>query len=551
MWHELSQKLSKLVMHRKERGEAFRVRLLLEHLEDRSMLSASIGYAPQMFAPSPMGPWAAAGPRLDAEPALFSAYGASPSAFHSDEIAPQIARTYGDGYFANMSQPLSVSPMLGAQTMPVGMMPIRNDFDTALSSFDAREANDAQGGYLEGLSRSDFIDPYPGPNLGGLRNSADMLPPGLPGTFPGINSSPEGIAESNQPSRGLDSLTLDVITFQDSFVVGIVIADPRGGPSAEVSKGYNGSNPVSQVNGNPGPHLQPGYGSEHDPLLGLIVSAENVLSNEIESSSSIVTAFSREVNSLTSLSSAVHDVALQDFTLRTVNAATTNSVSTPDRATSIASMTDVPADVLEGLLSPTDTANSEDSINATDALAQERSAVDAILHELRDVDATFPAQANAAADSQNGKQAEAIDLVMEASSDEASFGVVDGGMVALQATGDANSSGFDLTPVYAATVAPIKAQLGMETSVGVYQAMDVAIDDAPIADTAQPMQPLSAPNREAKHHDASPALRTNSASNNEAAVLTVTTLTGALVWMNRSRRSAEEADRNEQKRRAV
>jgi hypothetical protein len=67
-----------------------------------------------------------------------------------------------------------------------------------------------------------------------------------------------------------------------------------------------------------------------------------------------------------------------------------------------------------------------------------------------------------------------------------------------------------------------------------FQAMDVASDDAPLVDVVQPTEQSAQVNRDARSEDKLPTKREQSSTNKAAALVGVTTLTGALVWMNRA-----------------
>lgn len=560
MWHELSQKLSKFLTPRTECSDAFRARLVLEHLEDRSMLSASIGSAPQMFAPSAIGPWAAAGVHFDSASAIISTQS---DVYPNDAFHPQITAVETDSiseYYVigPMHQPTmdgesisqiatGIPPMAGAlmsgAPMQDGLGPNARIYQITkqTQTFEIWD-NDGPGG------RPDIGNYLSGPDeILSVTNTqvapvADIWNFGWPTNQPQNDPTAHiietlklvnGGGNSNTTGTGAGGLHL--------YGDGLVDNDSQYVSSGT---GRSGGNTNAITNGTSYGKYVPFVES----LYSELASYSSFLSTELGTGggSTVTQIYARETSTLTALSASAHDLVLQDYSVRPLSASTTTA---SDRSTTVTRFTDVPTDVLEGFISPSDGMKAEESVNTTDALAQERIAVDAILRELRDVDARFPASDGTVADASNGKPAEAaIDFVMEANGDEAAFGVTDGGMVALRATGDVNSSGFDLTPVYAATVAPIKAQLGLETSVGVYQAMDVAIDDAPLAEAAQPRQPLSSSKHDAIRHETMPATRIQ-ATNNEAAVLTVTTLTGALIWMNRGRRSVEAVERDERKRR--
>jgi hypothetical protein len=121
-------------------------------------------------------------------------------------------------------------------------------------------------------------------------------------------------------------------------------------------------------------------------------------------------------------------------------------------------------------------------------------------------------------------------------------------MVLLQSTRDANESGFDLTPVYADHLERFEAPAKMEMSVGMFQAVDVAIDEAPIIEAAPKTDSTTELKSEIKLDDKLSTKREQS-SNKAAAVVGATTLTGALVWLNRAGSRFSRAKTTAQKRR--
>ena len=256
-------------------------------------------------------------------------------------------------------------------------------------------------------------------------------------------------------------------------------------------------------------------------LNGVLASVGSAIS-ELPITSQFV---SRDASTATVLNAVAREVAFQEFSPSLFQA---NATTAYDRANVNAIAQDaMQSDVVDGWIRPVDESTVDVSANSSDAVARERAAVDAVLEDLQDVDTLLPATAFQDVDSQN-------DLQTETALNDLPAGEVDGGMVLLQATGDANASGFDLTPVYAEYVGRFNMPAKMETSVGMFQAMDVASDDAPIVETVQQTDAPMQLNRDARPEDKLPAKREQSSANKAATIIGVTTLTGALVWMNRS-----------------
>jgi len=198
---------------------------------------------------------------------------------------------------------------------------------------------------------------------------------------------------------------------------------------------------------------------------------------------------------------------------------------------------------VDGWIQTADELAADVSASSSDAVDRERAAVEEVLKKTHDVDGLLPATAFKDIDAQN-------DLQTETALNDLPAGEVDGGMVLLQATGDANTSGFDLTPVYAEHVGRFNIPAKMETSVGMFQAMDVASDDAPIIETAQQTDSPTQLNRDSRLEDKPASKREQSSTSKAATVIGVTTLTGALVWMTRTSNRLTRQKPTAQKRRA-
>jgi hypothetical protein len=286
-------------------------------------------------------------------------------------------------------------------------------------------------------------------------------------------------------------------------------------------------NPPSQ---NPTPYDKPG------PYAGGVLAGGSGVTN-IPSVSQIL---SRETGSVAALAAVARDLAFQEYAPRLFAASVTNS---SDRANLGTFGTDAaPSEVLDGFIPPTDPSSADNTPNPTDAVARERDAVDVVLKSLHNIDTLLPATSSSDVNFQ-------LELQTETASVDLPGNGVDGGMVMLQSTGDANESGFDLTPVYADQLERFNAPAKMETSIGMFQAIDVATDETPISDAAQTTEPTSELNREIKLDDQLPAKREKS-SHKAAALLGATTLTGALVWLNRSSSKSLQPESTAQKRRA-
>ncbi len=248
---------------------------------------------------------------------------------------------------------------------------------------------------------------------------------------------------------------------------------------------------------------------------------------------------SRDSNSVATLTTEARDLAFQDYT-PTLLLLTANSSYDRPASGSTVQETAQP-EVLDGFIRPSDETIVDSFIDSTDALTQERDAVSAVLRELRDVNTPLPAKA-ANAESPAGESPEGqpsnseIELWQaQISDDELPAGEVVDGMVMLPSSNDVNESGFDLAPVFADHLGRFDAQTELETSVGLYQAVDVAADESSAAESAPPMGSNIELQSEIKPDDHLQTHREQPGSSRKAAALIgATTLTGALLWIGRT-----------------
>lgn len=160
----------------------------------------------------------------------------------------------------------------------------------------------------------------------------------------------------------------------------------------------------------------------------------------------------------------------------------------------------------------------KDVTAALDGLQRERAAVDTVLaelHEIRLNRESHRPESISADQTRNRATAEASDgepftdanrMASKSANRDA-----DGGMVLLQPSGDANSSAYDLTAAYFSGLGDNAAlPLGVEVSVGMYQAIDVGTSDLrpssretlPLAQPAGAARPsVSAENAPAKRSE--------------------------------------------------
>jgi hypothetical protein len=234
------------------------------------------------------------------------------------------------------------------------------------------------------------------------------------------------------------------------------------------------------------------------------------------------------------------ELAFQEFSSRLFQSNATNSY---DRANLNELGTEsTQPETLDGFIRPTDGSMVDATVNSSDAVVREREAIDVVLDELHDPDKFLPAPTSTDTNLQ-------VDLQADAALNEMPAGEVDGGMVLLQSTGDANGSGLDLTPMCADHFDRGERPAKMETSIGMFQAVDVQTDDAPSNETAPQTESTSALMLEIKLDENIPTKREPSSSGKAAALAGATTLTGALVWLSRGGRRHSRPEPTAQKRR--
>jgi hypothetical protein len=157
----------------------------------------------------------------------------------------------------------------------------------------------------------------------------------------------------------------------------------------------------------------------------------------------------------------------------------------------------------------------QDVAASLDALQRERAAIDAVLAQLHDLKLHAKTNANQQTETTDGQNSDIAresgenylpadhQLSAQTASDQA-----EGGMVLLEPSGDANSSAYDLTAVYFSGLdGSDDVPLGVEASVGTYQAIDIGTrelqpasrENLPIAQPAKTIRPsVSAENAPAK-----------------------------------------------------
>jgi hypothetical protein len=250
---------------------------------------------------------------------------------------------------------------------------------------------------------------------------------------------------------------------------------------------------------------------------------------------------SRETSTVSALTAVSRELAFQEFSSTLFQSNATNSY---DRANlNGLGIESTQPEMLDGFIRSTDGSMVDAPVNSSDAIVRELEAIDAVLDELHEPDKFLPAPISSNTNLQS-------DLRADAALNEMPAGEVDGGMVLLQSTGDANVSGLDLTPAYVDHFDRSDRPAKIETSVGMFQAVDVQSDDAPTNDTTPQMESTSALTPEIKLDENVSRQRESSSSNKAAALAGASTLTGALLWLSRSSHRPRRPEPTAQKRRA-
>jgi hypothetical protein len=508
--NHLKRTLTKLVTRRKERTIAVGARCLLERLEDRAMLSASYGSMPHGHGGTDFGP-----------------HGGHVS--HVDHSTAFVSQSYSSGGYDTpmIRESRTSSPMYGDfQAQPL-MQPAFGP---------GPEMYSYEPHWSEPMWNP-FVSSPPPPMMSTISlrpapayDSASLFQP--------TNSSLGSSTAKSQP-------VLFVVEHWEITIVDKSQPPPPGPPlnlnaSGSTNSIFDHVFAIEKSMDRGTSQNQSSYDKPYDKL-GQFAGSLFASGSGVTNIPSVPQILSRETGSIAALSAVARDLAFQEYAPRLFSATVTNS---SDRTNLSALGTDAaPSEVLDGFIRPTDPSIVDSTANSTDAVARERDAVDAVLESLRDVDKVLPATASTDVNFQS-------DLQTETASDELPVNEVDGGMVLLQSTGDANDSGFDLTPVYADQLERFNVPAKMETSIGMFQAIDVAADDTPISDTTQKTEPTIELNRDIKLDDQLPAKREKS-SHKAAALVGATTLTGALVWLNRSSGKSIHLEPTAQKRRAA
>lgn len=259
----------------------------------------------------------------------------------------------------------------------------------------------------------------------------------------------------------------------------------------------------------------------------------------IPTASQIVT---RDIDSAAMLSSGALDVAFQSYASQLL--LVTTSARNDHVTTKAVDDASVPAgEVFDGFIGLTDVAIASDEKVPLNAEQQEREAVDAVLRDLQDLEAlpVDPMSAVREVDSESVT----VDTELHLSPfnnplDEMPVNDAEGGMVMLEASDDTNESVLNLVDAHDDSLAQFNVPVGVEASVGFYQAVDAAIEDVPAAANLAPATPAVEPARQNEPDNQLSTESETGSSRKAAAVIGATTFVGGLLWSGLRNRHEEE-----------
>jgi hypothetical protein len=518
MLNRLRRKWQKLLAIDRERNEISRLRPQLERLEDRTMLSATHGPPPHSHAGGNSGPHSAGGPKF----AEQSAYTSTPHQSNSRQ-----SRSYAPAPDLNPS-------FSGIQ-------------DRSLKADRFQEPPQSIGGFQDRLQPVEsFADRSP--YSGGIYNS----PPVQTAFAPPPRQPSYETSWTYEP-------VWEQLVFEPTPTVYEVVFDPPTVHQPEYRSPSTGvSNPpplmrlttvfvverivTSIAPPRPAPDLQSPIFASIDLPRDPVPSATNTLAFASSIANALPATATEQVlvrdgSTAAILAATARDLVFKDYAPNLLLLSTSTAFDRTNLA--LVGTEARQTEGLDGLIQPHEPSIVDDIVRSTDSVTQEREAVNAVLEQLQDVDSqqasdTRNGDTSLSGDSANNDPELRLDLLdAENIADEMPVGEVQDGMVLLPSTGDANESKFDLTPVYAEHVERFTAP-SVETSVGLFQAVDVTADDTAAAETAQPADAIVLPKNQILLNDPPPAERAQPTSRKSAALIGAATLTGALVWMSRS-----------------
>lgn len=350
-----------------------------------------------------------------------------------------------------------------------------------------------------------------------------------------LNSGTSNSA-TNQASQPTYTTIIIVITHpSSSYSENNTSSNPQSNQSPPKSLAMTGppADPPNSnsSNSNQAPRLP--SGERLGNFLAPNMISQQAAALSIPTAAEIATA--REIDSSAIPTSAALDSAFQSYAARlllTTAASTTESTLPTSRDTDTTASEDSAAEFIQ----LTDALPSSAVVATGDAIERERAAVDEVLNGLEDLD-SLPAELNWAAEDSSVADDPATS---ETAWDTLAFSPESlDGLVMLRATGDANSSNVNLTSVADSQPGPPAERVPVETSIGFYQVMEMATDVAPAAAVAPAALPVAEPVRTAEQADR-PVQQNENSSPKAAAALSATTIVGAMLWASQRPRRTKK-----------
>ncbi len=371
--------------------------------------------------------------------------------------------------------------------------------------------------------------------------------------FEATNDVPANLAHSNytQPAPPPPTAYEPQVVIREVWLFyDNPVSQTTGGTVATPSSSPKPDNPQRLVdlpggptNPNPGPLATDAHYNYN--LDGAAGQLAGLLSSTSSSATSAILQTTREIEPATFVWTGALDAALQSYTSQLLLA---TSAASGQMATSIKSSDQSlsNSDPADDFIRLGESASQDLFAASTDAIVQERAEVEAVLKNLKDAD-DLPSKldgsdlANAIGAPQD-QEGQIADLVFGSTFDLAD---ADGGMILLKATGDANESPISLASVAEAHPDLFSGHVGVEPSIGLYQAIDMGVEELSATENAPVAKPSAQPSQQAKPDNRYSSNAGNGTSSRKAAAaLTVSTLAGGLLWVA-SRKKSDEDDAEE------
>lgn len=208
-------------------------------------------------------------------------------------------------------------------------------------------------------------------------------------------------------------------------------------------------------------------------LLSSATLASAAVIANLDTTTAASTTTSQNATTDSTISATAFETAFQDYASEKwliATAGVLDASSDHEQVADAWAKLPVDADDTDGYLQTTEVSPLDAIDQATDLLSKERQAIDEVLRGLHDP----LKQKTSVANSFN-----AYDLNEFSEQSASASHAADENMILLEATGDANTSEFDLLAAFEGGLEVLGSPLGVEVSVGVHQAFDVAAEDIP------------------------------------------------------------------------